>query len=147
MKTKNNKELNKVFLIMSVFAIAALVAGIEMGYNIRESLYNQNQTETVVDTTKAIIAEDNTIYEAMSPKLTIVKTLDPASMYYDITNVSQAEVYIEKAIVNIYNSDDIKIYSTDINIYKTYLPGEADRLEFQVPQDPNSIAQVEIEFE
>ena len=27
MKTKNNKELNKIFLIMSIFAVATLAAG------------------------------------------------------------------------------------------------------------------------
>lgn len=147
MKTKNNKDLNKIFLIMSIFAIATLTAGVEIGFNLRESLIKPTTVETAVDTTKAIVAEDNTIYETLSPKLTITQTIDPVTMYYDLSNTSSAEVYVEKANVTIYDQDDRTIYSTSINMYKTFLPGESDRIEFQVPQDPNFIARVEVEFE
>ena len=68
MKTKNNKELNKIFLIMSIFAVATLAAGVEIGFNLRESLIKTTTVEKSNDITKAIVAEDNTIYEALSPK-------------------------------------------------------------------------------
>lgn len=147
MKTKNNKELNKIFLIMSIFAVATLAAGVEIGFNLRESLIKPTTVEKSNDTTKAIVAEDNTIYEALSPKLTIEKTESPVSMHYDLFNTSQAEVYVEKAIVKVYDKYDETMYSTEINLYKTFLPEESDRIAFQVPQMADYIARVEIEFE
>ena len=68
-------------------------------------------------------------------------------MHYDLFNTSQAEVYVEKAIVKVYDKYDETMYSTEINLYKTFLPEESDRIAFQVPQMADYIARVEIEFE
>lgn len=149
MKIKNNQAINKIFLIMGVFAVVALGAGIQLGFEMRDDIYKAkeaNETQ-IIDTTKAIVDDSDTISESMASKLTILSTTRPVSMTYDIKNISTTSLYIEKATIKIYDVTNTIIYSTDIKLFKTYLPGEGEKLDFQIPTAAEEIAKVDIEYE
>ena len=147
MKTKNNKELNKVFMIMGIFSIVALFGGIELGFELRDSAYKPEVKEESAE--KNIESDDtfNYLDTVINSNLQINSTENPVSMTYNITNIGSSTVYVEKANIKIYNVNDAVIYETTIYVHKMYEPGATDQLTFQVPQDGNRIARVEVDYE
>ena len=147
MKTKGNKELNIIFKIMGLFSVVTLTIGLGIGYYVRD-LQQDLKTSTISSTEKAIstTANDEFLNKVFKPRLTIVNTSAPAQLYYRIINTSASSVYVEKANINIYDNEDNIIYTTTLNIYKTYIPGKTDQLEFQIPQDASNIKKVEIDL-
>lgn len=148
MKTKGNKMLDRVFMIMGVFAIVTLVAGIEIGFELRDDAYerfqsvNNDYTELYVED----VDDSEYLNDVLKPQLKINQTQDPLTMTYKITNTSKSRIYVESAKINVYNNNDAVIYTTTINIYNNYEPNEVDTIEFQVPQDANRVGRVEIEL-
>ncbi len=147
MKTKNNKELNKAFMIMGIFSIVALFAGIELGFELRDSVYKSvDQTQSVE---KYIEGDSSLNYldTVICSNLQINQSENPVSMTYEITNIGQATVYVEKANIKVYNVNEAVIYETTIYLHRSYEPGATDYITFQVPQDGNRIARVEVDYE
>ena len=148
MKTKGNKMLDRVFMIMGVFAIVTLVAGIEIGFELRDDAYerfqsvNNDYTELYVED----VDDSEYLNDVLKPQLKINQTQDPLTMTYKITNTSKSRIYVESAKINVYNNNDAVIYTTTINIYNNYEPNEVDTIEFEVPQDANRVGRVEIEL-
>ncbi len=145
MKIKGNKELNIIFKIMGIFSVVTLTIGLGIGYYVRDlqvDLANSNNQpqEKAIST----IATDEFLNKAFHPRLTIVNISAPAQLYYTIQNSTASSIYVEKADINIYDSANNIIYTTTLNIYKTYLPGQSDRLDFQIPQDASNATKVEI---
>ena len=148
MKTKGNKMLDRVFMIMGVFAIVTLVAGIEIGFELRDDAYERFQSVNNDYTELYVEDVDDSVYlnDVLKPQLKINQTQDPLTMTYKITNTSKSRIYVESAKINVYNNNDAVIYTTTINIYNNYEPNEVDTIEFQVPQDANRVGRVEIEL-
>ncbi len=147
MKIKNNKELNKVFMIMGIFSIVALFGGIELGFELRDSVYKPVERES---SSEKYIESDSTfnfLDTVINSNLQINSTENPVSMTYNITNISSSTVYVERANINVLDVNDAVIYKTTIYIHKTYEPGATDQITFQVPQDGNRIARVEVDYE
>ena len=145
MKTKGNKMLDRVFLIMGVFAVVTLAAGVEIGYELRDEVYenyqkNNNYTELYVEDD----TYTNYLNEVLKPTLQISQTKDPLTMSYTITNTTNSKIYVEYAEITVYNNNDAVIYTTTINIYNTYEPEQKDEIVFQIPQDANRVGKVEI---
>lgn len=147
MKTKNNKELNKVFMIMGIFSIVALFGGIELGYELRDSAYKTVEREPSAE--KNIEGESSFSFldTVITSNLQINQSENPVSMTYNIQNIGQATVYVERANIKVFNVNDAVIYETTIYLHKTYEPGETDQITFQVPQDGNRITRVEVGYE
>lgn len=146
MKTKNNKELNKVFMIMGIFSIVALFGGIELGFELRDSAYKTVKEESA----EKYIEPDssfNYLDTVINSNLVINQSVNPVSMTYHITNVGQSTIYVERANIKVYNVNEAVMYETSIYINKTYEPGATDDITFQVPQDGNRIAKVEVDYE
>ena len=145
MKTKGNKLLDRVFTVMGVFAVVTLVAGVEIGYELRDDVYERYQKNTNYT---ELYVEDETdsdyLNEILKPVLQISQTSDPLTMSYKITNTSSSKVYVEYAEIKVYNNNDAVIYTTTVNIYNTYEPEQTDQIVFQVPQDANRVGKVEI---
>ena len=146
MKIKNNQALNKVFLIMGVFSITMLVAGFQMGFDFHDSVKSDVEVEEE-STIKAITVNDNSLYESLVPKLTILDATNPVHCYYTIENVTNAEIYVEKVKIKVFNDNNRQIYSTNVSLYKTYAPNEKDKIIFQIPKSPDNIASIDIQFE
>ncbi len=148
MKIKGNKMLDRVFMIMGVFAIVTLVAGIEIGFEIRDGAYDRYKSVNNDYTELYVEDVDDSVYlnDVLKPQLKINQTQDPLTMTYKITNTSKSRIYVESAKINVYNNNDAVIYTTTINIYNNYEPNEVDTIEFQVPQDANRVGRVEIEL-
>ena len=146
MKTKGNKMLDRVFLIMGVFAIVTLVAGVEIGYELRDDVYENYQRKSNSYTELYVEDETDSNYlnEVLKPKLQISQTKDPLTMSYKITNTSSSKIYVEYAEITVYNNNNAVIYTTTINIYNTYEPEQTDEIVFQIPQDANRVGRVEI---
>lgn len=144
MKTKNNTLLNKVFIIMSIFSITTLIGGIQLGFQLRNSLIPK-QINTLEVEEKAVKLEDP-IYRALLPKLSIISTSNPTQMTYFVENKSNASIYVESATIKVYNVNNKVIYETNINLYKTYNIGDKENIDFQIPQSADRIAKVEINF-
>lgn len=146
MKTKGNKLLDRVFTVMGVFAVVTLVAGVEIGYELRDDVYERYQRTTNNYTELYVEDETDTDYlnEVLKPELQISQTSDPLTMSYKITNTSSSKVYVEYAEIKVYNNNDAVIYTTTVNIYNTYEPDQKDEIVFQVPQDANRVGKVEI---
>lgn len=148
MKVKGNKELNTVFKIMGIFSVVTLTVGLGIGYYVRDLQVDLSNTQPATEE-KAIsttVANDEYLNKVFHPRLTIVNTSAPAQLFYTIQNSGTSSVYIEKADINVYDSNENIIYTTTLNVYKTYLPGQRDKLDFQLPQDATSIAKVEIDL-
>lgn len=147
MKIKGNKELDIIFKIMGIFSVVTLTIGLGIGYYIRD-LQVDLATPTYTSEEKAIstTATDEYLNKVFQPKLTIVNTSAPAQLYYTIQNTSASSIYIEKAVINVYDNEENVIYTTTLNVYKTYLPSQKDKLEFQIPQDATNAAKVEIDL-
>lgn len=147
MKVKGNKELNTVFKIMGIFSVVTLTVGLGIGYYVRDLQVDLANTQPVAEE-KAIstVANDEYLNKVFHPRLTIVNTSAPAQLFYTIQNSGTSSVYIEKADINVYDSSENIIYTTTLNVFKTYLPGQSDKLDFQLPQDATSIAKVEIDL-
>ena len=146
MKTKGNKMLDRVFTIMGVFAVVTLVAGVEIGYELRDDVYENYQKNSNSYTELYVEEEIDTNYlnEVLKPKLQISQTKDPLTMSYTITNTSNSKVYVEYAEITVYNNNNAVIYTTTINIYNTYEPEQTDEIVFQIPQDSNRVGRVDI---
>ena len=147
MKIKNNKELNKVFMIMGIFSIVALFGGIELGFELRDSAYKPLERES---SSEKYIESDSTfnfLDTVINSNLQINSTENPVSMTYNITNIGSSTVYVERANINVLDVNESVIYKTTIYIHKTYEPGATDQIIFQVPQDGNRIARVEVDYE
>ncbi len=147
MKVKGNKELNTIFKIMGIFSVVTLTVGLGIGYYVRDLQVDLANTQPVAEE-KAIstVANDEYLNKVFHPRLTIVNTSAPAQLFYTIQNSGTSSVYIEKADINVYDSSENIIYTTTLNVFKTYLPGQSDKLDFQLPQDATSIAKVEIDL-
>ena len=147
MKIKNNKELNKVFMIMGIFSIVALFGGIELGFELRDSAYKPVERES---SSEKYIENDSTfnfLDTVINSNLQINSTENPVSMTYNITNIGSSTVYVERANINVLDVNESVIYKTTIYIHKTYEPGATDQIILQVPQDGNRIARVEVDYE
>lgn len=145
MKIKGNKELDIIFKIMSLFSVVTLTIGLGIGYYVRDlqvdlAEYDHRSEEKAIST----IATDEFLNKTLQPRLTIVDISAPAQLYYTIQNSSASSIYVEKADINIYDQSNNIIYTTTLNIYKTYLPSQSDRLDFQIPQDASNATKVEI---
>ena len=145
MKIKGNKELNIIFKIMSLFSVVTLTIGLGIGYYVRdlqvelvESDYSSQ--EKAIST----VATDEFLNKALHPRLTIVNISAPAQLYYTIQNSTQSSIYVERADINVYDRTNSIIYTTTLNVYKTYLPGQVDKLDFQIPQDASNATKVGI---
>ena len=147
MKTKNNKELNKVFMIMGIFSIVALFGGIELGFELRDSAYKPEVKEVSGEKNIESFEDDNYLDTVISSNLEINQSINPVSMTYNIQNISQTTIYVEKANIKVYNVNEAVIYENIIYVHKMYEPGATDQLTFQVPQDGNRIARVEVDYE
>ena len=148
MKIKGNKQLNIIFRIMSIFSVVTLVIGIGLGYYIKELQDDINKSTEVKSEEKAISVEEQTqeyLNKVFQPRLTIVKTTSPMNLYYTIQNRSASSVYIEKAEINAYSNEDI-VYTTTLNVYKLYQSGEADRYDFQIPNQSYNITKIAIKL-
>ena len=146
MKVNGNKQLNTIFKIMSIFAVITLVIGFGLGYKLRDLQNDLNKDTEIKSEEKNIsVLETSEEYlnKVFQPKLTIVNTNSPMKLFYTIQNRSASSVYIEKAEVKAYSNDEI-IYTTTLNIFKIYQPGEADKFDFQVPNKAYNITQVSI---
>ena len=146
MKTKGNKLLDRVFVIMGVFAVVTLVAGVEIGYELRDDVYDRYQSSSN-NYTELYVEDDtdsNYLNEILKPELQISQTSDPLTMSYKITNTSSSKVYVEYAEITVYNNNNAVIYTTTVNIYNTYEPEQKDEIVFQIPQDANRVGKVEI---
>ncbi len=146
MKTKGNKLLDRVFIVMGVFAVVTLAAGIEIGFELRDDVYERYQANKTNYTELYVEEETDTNYlnDVLKPQLQINQTQDPVTMSYKLKNTSASKVYVEYAEINVYNNNNAVIYSTTVNIYNTYEPNQTDEFEFQIPQDSNRIGKVEI---
>lgn len=148
MKIKGNKQLNIIFKIMSIFSVVTLVIGIGLGYYIKEFQDDLNESTEIQSEEKAISVEEQTneyLNKAFQPRLTIVSTKSPMNLYYTIQNRNASSVYIEKAEVNAFSNEDI-VYTTTLNVYKLYQPGEADRFDFQIPNQSYNITKITIKL-
>lgn len=150
MKVKGNKEINTIFKIMGVFSVVTLTIGLGLGYNLRDFLVDLNNNTTITSQEKAIkvSTDDNLVYlnKVFQPRLTIANSKFPTAGYYTIKNTTSTSVYLEKAIINVYGSDDEIIYTTTQNIYKLYDPGSIDYIKFQIPQNAIDITRIKIEL-
>jgi len=147
MKTRNNKELNKVFMIMGIFSIVALFGGIELGFELRDSAYKPGIKEESAEKNIESDGSFNYLNTVITSNLQINQSVNPVSMTYNITNIGQSTVYVEKANIRVYNVNDAVIYKTTISLNKSYEPGATDQITFQVPQDGNRITRVEVDYE
>ena len=131
---------------MGIFSVVTLTIGLGIGYYVRDLQADINANTVTESQEKAIstVATDEYLNKAFQPKLTIVDASAPAQLYYTIQNTTASSIYVERADVNIYDKDGNELYTTTLNVYKTYMPGEKDNLDFQVPQDAVNIAKVEI---
>ena len=147
MKTRNNKELNKVFMIMGIFSIVALFGGIELGYELRDSIYRPEIKEESGE--KNIESDEtfNYLNTVISSNLQVNQSINPVSMTYNIQNIGQSTVYVERANIKVYNVNDAVIYETTVYLRRSYEPDATDQITFQVPQDGNRIARVEVDYE
>ena len=68
-------------------------------------------------------------------------------MTYNIQNIGQSTVYVERANIKVYNVNDAVIYETTVYLRRSYEPDATDQITFQVPQDGNRIARVEVDYE
>lgn len=146
MKIKGNKELNIIFKIMSLFSVVTLTIGLGIGYYVRDlqvelAEYDYSSQEKAIST---VVATDEFLNKVLHPRLTIVNISAPAQLYYTIQNSTQSSIYVERADINVYDKTNSIIYTTTLNVYKTYLPGQADKLDFQIPQDASNATKVEI---
>ena len=147
MKIRNNKELNKVFMIMGIFSVVALFGGIELGFELRDNAYRSVERNSTSE--KNIESNNSYSYlnSAICSNLQINSNENPVSMTYNITNIDSSTVYVEKANIKVLNVNDAVIYETTIYLHKTYEPGATDQITFQVPQEGNMIARVEVDYE
>ena len=147
MKIRNNKELNKVFMIMGIFSIVALFGGIELGYELRDSAYKPEIKEESGE--KNIESDEtfNYLNTVISSNLQVNQSINPVSMTYNIQNIGQSTVYVERANIKVYNVNDAVIYETTVYLRRSYEPDATDQITFQVPQDGNRIARVEVDYE
>ncbi len=145
MKIKGNKELNIIFRIMSLFSVVTLTIGLGIGYYVRDFQVELAESDyTSQEKAISTVATDEFLNKALHPRLTIVNISAPAQLYYTIQNSTQSSIYVERADINVYDRANTIIYTTTLNVYKTYLPGQADKLDFQIPQDASNATKVEI---
>ena len=133
---------------MGIFSVITLTIGLGIGYYIRD-LQVDLSTSSISSEEKAIstiVATDEYLNKVFQPRLTIVNTSAPAQLYYTIQNTSASSIYVERADVNVYDNTDNVIYTASLNVYKTYIPGQKDKLDFQIPQDASNVAKVEIDL-
>ena len=88
MKIRNNKELNKVFMIMGIFSIVALFGGIELGFELRDSAYKPEIKEESAE--KNIESDDTFNYL----DTVISSNLQASSRIYSMSSLSKSLIEI-----------------------------------------------------
>ena len=149
MKVNGNQKLNTIFKIMGLFSVVTLTIGLGIGYYVRDFLVEMDTDKKIVSTEKAIKATtDNKEYlnKVFEPRLIIANSKFPTAGYYKIQNMTSTSVYLEKAVINVYGSDEELIYTTTLNLYKLYEPGIIDYLKFQIPQNAIDITRIKLEL-